>query len=112
MFVRTKQLSWLELVEERPRLGPLRELLERDGTVAEVAGGASAEESVDMRAGVTWDSMLARVQASEAQLRAGLVDLGAFEFDGRWHVLEAPLLHAVFELVLWLLSDPSPRQSC
>jgi hypothetical protein len=67
--------------------------------------GAEGEDEVDRTKLVTWDELLRAVQASPAELRQGLTDMGALEIRGHWRVVEQTYFSQVTLLVLGLLAE-------
>ncbi len=86
VVARCSAASHLELVEVAPPFGALEELLASAayGERHEARDGAGAAPPP----GFTWCELAARVQCSDAQLRAGLARLHALELHGRWTTLQ------------------------
>ena len=67
--------------------------------------GASAKRQRVATAGYTTAELLGLVQASKAELKKGLADLGALEIDGRWRVIDPDYLAEIFDLIISLIIE-------
>jgi len=87
-----------EPAKMRPRFGALVDLL-RPGSIS------SAETtSPVLCGGVDFNTLLAGVPASRLELEKELVRMGAWEYEGKWMVLEPGLCRRVFTSVLQCVS--------
>ena len=108
--VSTAVTHHLELIPTAPRLARLQDLLNEsplreydEEQLEDGGGGGGGADGGTTRRCYTFAELASRVQASEAELRRGLVQLQAFELDGAWRVLHPDYLERVFDLVLTLV---------
>eukprot|EP00052_Salpingoeca_macrocollata_P000243 m.19330 g.19330 ORF g.19330 m.19330 type:complete len:370 (+) comp10350_c0_seq1:147-1256(+) len=88
--------SFLELAPIAPRLDKLRRLLEQCPYSPEKA----AEQPAALLEQLTWRSLTCSIQCSDDELQTALMQLNAFELDGRWRVLEKQYETCAFDTLL------------
>ncbi|CAM6107033.1 unnamed protein product [Calypogeia fissa] len=87
----------IELVEISPKVENLKGLLSQRPYKEDVDGETEVEDGEGF---YTWDDLLARVQASEFQLRTALKALHAVEIGGYWRIAAEEFMHEVLEMLL------------
>ncbi|CAO2823345.1 unnamed protein product [Amaranthus hypochondriacus] len=91
----------LEIVEVAPRLDKLKRLLsQRPFSIEEVSGMDTFTESEEVNSLYTWDDLIARIQASDEELRSGLEALSAFEINGYWRIIDDKCMDSVLNMLL------------
>ena len=58
------------------------------------------ESEIETRLGFSFNELLSRIQASEGELRKGLLDIHAVELSSRWWILRGEFIAKVLESVL------------
>lgn len=89
----------IELVEISPEVENLKVLLSKRLYNEDV----DDDDETDVEDGeglYTWDDLLARVQASEFQLRTALKTLRAVEIGGYWRLTDEGFMHRLLEMLL------------
>ena len=93
--------EFYQLTETAPKLERLREMLQEcpfDGTRSSVEG--QGEDQGESGRLYSFEALRSEVQASDAELRAGLRAARAVEVDGHWRVLAPDFLERVFGAIL------------
>lgn len=80
----------MELSEVAPKLDKLRVLLaENPYTYKEALASEDLNTMQECQSGLyTWDDLVNKVQASDGELRIGLMALSAVEIDGYWRIVD------------------------
>ncbi|KAI3896528.1 hypothetical protein MKW92_011097 [Papaver armeniacum] len=94
----------MELVEIAPRLGKLKSLLMENPYRSEEDSVDPMEEEEYLERGkmglYRWEDLVAKVQASDEELRAELKALSAVEINGYWRIVDDKYIDVVLSMVL------------
>jgi len=96
--------KYLELVEVRPKLRKLKEILSETPY--------TEDSKKDGQTGPTFKNLLDRVQASEEELRAGLREFECLEIDGMWFTLDQDYQMKVLSYILRFFDENSWKFDC
>ncbi|XP_021679348.2 uncharacterized protein LOC110664114 isoform X2 [Hevea brasiliensis] len=91
----------MELIEISPRLDKLKLLLsENPYGSEEVLEVEDLYEGKNKTGLYRWDDLVERVQASNDELRAGLLALSAVEIEGYWRIVEEKYMDMILRMLL------------
>jgi len=96
--------KYLELVEVRPKLRKLKEILSETPY--------TEDSKKDGQTGPTFNNLLDRVQASEEELRLGLREFECLEIDGMWFTLDQDYQMKVLSYILRFFDENSWKFDC
>jgi len=96
--------KYLELVEVRPKLRKLKEILSETPY--------TEDSKKDGQTGPTFKNLLDRVQASEEELRVGLREFECLEIDGMWFTLDQDYQMKVLSYILRFFDENSWKFDC
>jgi len=96
--------KYLELVEVRPKLRKLKEILSETPY--------TEDSKKDGQTGPTFKNLLDRVQASEEELRGGLREFECLEIDGMWFTLDQDYQMKVLSYILRFFDENSWKFDC
>jgi len=110
----SRKLSWanvngvfhkyLELVEIRPKLRKLKEMLSETPF--------TEESKKDGQIGPTFEKLLDKVQASEEEIREGLNEFECIKVDGMWFILDQDYQMKILSYILRFFDENSWRFDC
>ncbi|KAI9014689.1 sister chromatid cohesion protein Dcc1 [Gaertneriomyces semiglobifer] len=101
--VQTALSCYHELSLTRPRLDRLRSLLSQSyytGPVDESRNVGKRQEGIQTLEMLDFDALKSRIQASDAELTAGLEELGAVCLDGFWRLLSPEYQESTLKFIL------------
>ncbi|KAI4353109.1 hypothetical protein L6164_002082 [Bauhinia variegata] len=92
----------MELVEVAPRLDKLRLLLlEKPYRLGEEEGEGNSENYEEHRTGLyNWNDLINNIQASDDELRSGLLALSAVEINGYWRIVDESYMSMILNMLL------------
>ncbi|KAH7576136.1 hypothetical protein ACOSQ2_003917 [Xanthoceras sorbifolium] len=93
-------LGSMELVEVAPRLDKLRLLLLENPYRSEEALKFEDLGGTENCKLYTWDDLVGKVQASDDELRTGLMALSAVEIDGYWRIVDEEYMDKILMALL------------
>jgi len=96
--------KYLELVEVRPKLRKLKEILSETPY--------TEDSKKEGQTGPTFKNLLDRVQASEKELTVGLSEFECLEIDGMWFILDQDYQMKVLSYILRFFDENSWKFDC
>ncbi|XP_022175056.1 sister chromatid cohesion protein DCC1 [Myzus persicae] len=95
--------KYLEVKPCKPRLTKLRELLKK----CSYKGSELEKEVLRFSETYTSEDLLAKIQASDDELKDALKEMGAFQIDGKWRVLDFEYECRALSFLLNLIDEQS-----